>query len=160
MNDYAVCLVTSHHGAVRKAWARKSDAEVAAALAKVSVSDCLAEGRLIMPPQLLRGALYRALYLRDFGKRPPSASASGPMHEDNPLRLFGHCVYAIDPVDVRAFVMADPATALEKEAIAALGPALAQCVSPGSQIRFSPAVLQAILAEAAYRGARESSGIQ
>ena len=54
----------------------------------------------------------------------------------------------------RAFVMAIPATAAEQSALAAVGPALSQCIAPGNQIHFTRAVLQGAVAEAAYRQAK------
>ena len=158
MNDYAVCLVRTNATGVRKALRQGSDAEVGAALARLSTDNCLLDGMLRMPQTLLRGAVYRALYLHDFVRLPAVVSSAKPASADgDPLRAFGFCVNTLDAADTRTFVMATPATSAEKAALSALTPALSQCVSPSNRIRFTRAVLQGTLAEAAYRQASAST---
>ena len=158
MNDYAVCIVHARVAAVQKALSLANDAKVDEALANLANRECLMRGELRMPRQLLRGAVYRALYLRDFGRSPPAPSASdaAPTGESM-FEQFGSCVNTADASDVREFVMSVPATKREAAALSALGPALGRCIAPGNQIRFSRAVLQGVLAEAAYRQARAST---
>ena len=158
MNDYAVCLVKTNPIGVRKAVRNGSDAEVGAALGRLSTDSCLMDGMLRMPQTLLRGAVYRALYLRDFIRAPAIVSSVKPDGvDDDPLRAFGFCVNTLDGVNTRTFVMATPATSVEKAALSALTPALSRCVSPNNRIRFTRAVLQGTLAEAAYRQASAST---
>ena len=163
MNDYATCLVKIRTVAVRKALNAGSDAAVNGALAKLAIPDCLDSGMLRMPEQLLRGSIYRALYLREFAREPSvpagvtNAAAVDP--DDNPLRNFGHCVNHLDQVNTRMAVMARPATVAERQAFNALSPTLGQCVAPGNQIRFTRSVLQGALAEAAYRQATLSTPV-
>ena len=160
MNDYAVCLVHTRLMAVQRALALSTDAAVGEGLAKLADRECLAHGELRMPRALLRGAVYRALYLRDFGRTPPAAPAlAAAPSGDSAFERFGSCVNAADVGDTREFVMSVPATTREAAALKALAPALGQCIAPGNQIRFSRAVLQGVLAEAAYRQAKAPTAV-
>lgn len=158
MNDYGVCLVKSRAIAVRRALAMPAG-DTDAALRKLAIADCLSAGELRMPAALMRGAVYRALYLQDFGSKAPAPATSATPTGD-PLQDFGACVNTVDPVHVRELVMATPATTVERTAIAALAPALGSCVAPGNNVRFSRATLQAVLAEAAYRQAGASQMVK
>ncbi|WP_419809514.1 hypothetical protein [Sphingomonas sp.] len=156
MNDYGVCLVKSRFTAVRRAIA-SPEGQVDGALSSLAIDDCLQSGELRMSRTLMRGAVFRALYIHDFGRRPPvapiietSVSTNVPPG-DNPLRVFGRCVLGSDAANTRAFVLAVPATSAERDALRGLAPALARCVAGGQTIRFSRATLQGVLAEAAYR---------
>lgn len=158
MNRYAICLVRSRYLAMRSALSKTSPVEVDVALRKIVHRDCLAEGSLRMPAALLRGASYRALYLRDFGPNSPvvpagvegSSEAAGSTVGD-PLSTFAHCVLTQNPDAARAFVLSSPATPAEGEALAALTPALGNCIAPGDKVRFSRSVLQGALSEALYK---------
>lgn len=149
MNRYAECVVKTRAAAVRRALSTETpDAE----LARLASDDCLASGQLQMGTSLFRGALYRALYLRDFGRDAelPAGEAT-PAASTNPLLLFGDCVARLDPAQTQAFVVAMPATPGEDEAVAALGASFERCVVAGDRIGFSKTVLQGALAEALYK---------
>ncbi len=69
-NDFARCVVQGDRKLVVDALAAPvDDPEANAKLARVRFSDCLADGKLHMPPPILRGAFFRALYLQEFDKR-------------------------------------------------------------------------------------------
>lgn len=157
MNSYAACLVRTRSVKVSRALARPT-AEVQSALAGLADSSCLNDGKLKMSGDLLRGALYRALYLRDFARTAPVSDAAPgavPASSDV-LQQFGYCVDQADPLNARAFVASVPATGAERAALQGLGPALSRCVAPGNNVRFSRSTLQGVLAEAAYRRATGS----
>lgn len=152
MNRYAECIVRTHASAVREALSETSEAAVTTALARLADRDCLLTGELQMGTSLFRGALYRALYLRDFGADadlPPTdfALESSP----NPLLEFGNCVAVLDPAQTRAFVVARPATSAETDAVTKLAASFGRCMAPGNQAQFSKTVLQGALAEALYK---------
>ena len=67
MNDYASCLVNTRLNGVRKALGAGSDEEVGGAISRLAGPDRLDAGTSRMPAGSLRGAGYRALYIRDFG---------------------------------------------------------------------------------------------
>ena len=162
-NDFAVCLVKMHSKSVDKAIKQPTEDATDKALRNMADSDCLTSGELRIPALLLRGATFRALYLRDYGRIPPKASAQaielGTVAAEPPLNRFADCVFAQDGENVRNLVMASPATAAESAALSALSPALGRCVAAGDQIHFSRAVLQAVLAEAAFRQATATNPV-
>ena len=154
MNRFAICVVRARPDRTREALAKTGYAESTAAMARLMKSECLAGGQLAMNPRDLRGALFRALYLREFGDdaeplqfAPDSASPAASA----PLESFGDCVLRAAPAATRVFVVAEVASNEEKQAIADLGPAMAGCVDPQAQLRFSPTSLEATLAEALYK---------
>lgn len=151
---YALCLVGARRGRVERALAIRDEAERGAELGRIATSHCLLEGRIQMGEPLLRGALYRALYLKDFGEAGTGelrVSSSPDEVSNDPLGAFGNCVMSIAPDSVRAFVVARPITPEEDVALNALMPNLAGCVAPGDKVKFNRAMLQAILAEALYK---------
>ncbi|MBO9623082.1 MAG: hypothetical protein J7500_10265 [Sphingomonas sp.] len=159
MNRYGICVVRMKSVAVKRALSKPSDEAIDAALAKIAISECLGSGELTMSRPLFRGAVYRALYIRDFGQvsQAPAAVAEPAVTTSaNLLQSFGDCVVVADPDDARALVLATAATQTERSAIARLGPALGSCVAPKNQMRFSRAVLQGVLAEALYKRAAAS----
>ncbi len=158
-NRYGICIVKQHFSLVRRALALPDEDAVTKALVKLATDDCLWAGELRMSPRLLRGAVYRAVYLRDFGymsaaTRAALTPANGQPGEDvgaAPTITFGGCVARLSPDATRELVMADPATPQEDEAIAALRPALADCLPPKQQVRFNKSSLQALLSESLYK---------
>jgi hypothetical protein len=158
VNDYGMCIVKTKLVAVRKALAQPDEA-VSGALARLAGNDCLMRGELRMSPMLMRGAVYRALYIRAFGRSAPQPPKTDVVSTStDPLRVFGQCVNRLDPANVRALVLAVPATSTEAAALQALTPIFSRCVAPGQNIRFSRAVVQSALAESAYRDAVTASG--
>lgn len=63
----------------------------------------------------------------------------------------GACMADIDPAGIMALVKAAPETDAEKQAVAALSPALSKCLSAGTRLQASRPALRAALAEALYQ---------
>jgi hypothetical protein len=158
MNRYGVCIAKAHRTDVQRVLSLPEEA-IDKALRKLATSDCLIGGRLQMSEPLFRGALYRALYIREFGSKSseslavpglaPESSSAG--NNTAPMYIFSNCVVRLSPEHAREFVMAQTATRAEKEAIEALRPALADCLPPKQQVSFTPWGLQASLSEALYK---------
>jgi hypothetical protein len=159
LNQYGYCIMVQHFSGVRHALALPDDAAVEAALMKFADNDCLFTGQMKMSPALLRGAIYRAMYLREFGYLSQTERAivipanGGPGNEVDaaPSTTFGGCVAKLAPDATRDLVISDPATSLEAKALDRLRPALADCLPPKQQFRLSRWALQAELAESLYK---------
>lgn len=151
MNQYGICIVSQHLGTARRALAEPEGPALNRALAKLATDDCLFSGRLQMSQPLFRGALYRAMYLRDFAFLPQDELAALKAARGDALPTFGDCVARLSPDGARALVMASPATRSERDALDTLRPALSDCLPPKQQVRFTLWGLQATLAEALYK---------
>ena len=126
MNRYGLCVVKQHFGLVQRAITQTDDAAQTKALAKIAGDDCLLTGTLRMSPVLFRGAVYRALYMRDYALMPHDALAAlvaTKLEDDQSSVNFGACVAKLSPEGARALVLSDRATSAEKDAIATLRPA-------------------------------------
>lgn len=154
MNRYGLCVVKQHFGLVQRAIAQTDDAAQTKALAKIAGDDCLLTGTLRMSPALFRGAVYRALYMRDYALMSRDALAAlvaTKLEDDRSSINFGACVAKLSPDGTRALVLSDPGTTAEKDAIAALRPSLSDCLPPRAQVRITMSGLQATLSEALYK---------
>lgn len=154
MNRFAACVVKARPTMVQRALAAPAGAERFTALNEVVKRECLADGMLRMDPRLFEGGLYRALYLREFGRSSDAAVASAvgeAIASDNPLLTFGDCVARAAPAATHAFLSAEPSTSQERAALAELGPVFGACIPATEQIAFTPAALQAVLAQALYK---------
>lgn len=156
MNQYGICVVKQHLPGVKRALSLPDDRAIDNALIKLATDDCLVTGELRMSEPLFRGAVFRAMYVRDFGTKSPAAldPVNNPKvkpADAGPAANFGDCVARLSPVPARELVLSNPATPQEQQAIAALRPALADCLPPKQQARFTSWGLQASLAEALYR---------
>lgn len=115
---------------------------------------------------LLRSALYSALYRRDFrtsgpsdlGNLPPlllSTEFDGPPVEipaaTRALRSLGDCTVRLDAPAAHALLMTDVGSSEEQRAITASLPAMQRCMTEAQQLRFSRGMLRGILAEALYK---------
>ena len=168
-NDFATCVV--------KSWPRQVERAVVLtpalsykALAKLATSECLVSGQLFIPNQLMRGAAYRALYIRDYRKQVPSPSVSvvdyarttdsdSYSQELGRLNSFGSCVARANPNAAHSLVLANAATSDEASAIDALRQNLADCLPGGTSVKFTKSVLQGLLAEVLYREAQTPVGL-
>lgn len=122
----------------------------------------MAGGTLAFPQFLIRGMLFRALYLRqgmskrlrdepvDFAAYITDKSAPSSI-EYRILMDFAGCVARTDIVGARNYVLARPDSPAEMVALAALQPSLGPCFPAGSQIKLAKPLLTSILAEALYR---------
>lgn len=154
MSRFADCVVRARPDMTRDALAKTDFAESTKALNALVKRECLGRGELVMNPRVLRGALYRSLYIREFGRDAAPlqfADAGEAAAGSVPARSFNDCVVRAAPAAVRDFVVAEVATDRENQALAELGPAMAGCIDPREQLRFSPTVLEGILAEALYK---------
>lgn len=154
MNRYGLCVVKQHYGLVQRAIAQTDDAAQTRALAKIAQDDCLSTGTLKMSPLLFRGAVYRALYMRDYAlmsRDTLAALVATKLADDQVSINFGACVAKLSPDGARALVVSDPGSTAEKNAIATLRPALSDCLPPKAQVRITMSGLQATLSEALYK---------
>lgn len=178
MRDFAECLVAR--------FSPKRAKEIDAFLAispyapgagdmgrKFATSDCLSSryagtyiASLQMAPPLLRGALFRARFVRQFTKRPLGTfapydvNASWHVPRDDRFAIYqaiGECAVREDPVSSRAIVDADIGSKSEDAGFAAIVPALQKCMPATGTYRFSRAVLEGLLAEALYNLAAGAS---
>lgn len=166
---FGQCVVLSQRSAVERVLALPPfDKATNRKLANLATSDCLRNGEISMPEAIMRGAVYRALYVADFGKAQPAlppapidywqdvggVSADAAAQEYVGLHQFGDCVVRRDPEHSRKFILSTVGSNGENAALAALVPELGPCVSAGSKLTFSKIMLTSALAEALYRESR------
>ena len=118
---------------------------------------------------LIRGAIFRALYVKDYGKtdlmvgdEAPdySGSVGDPSLAINATQLmlldFAGCVIRKDAASVKKVLLAEAGSDAEKNAFTALAPAFGPCLPQHKTVQFSKASLGAVLSEAMYRIARNN----
>lgn len=133
-------------------------------------------GTLSFSSGLYRGALFQALYEREFKRSGPtdfsavtdtgyrrlySTPLSAEARTAIALEQFGECVSRADPAGVQKLLLQRPGSSDEDEAINALRPKFAACIPRDQTIRFSPSILKGAVAEGLYRlsrAARAASG--
>jgi hypothetical protein len=165
LDRFAECEMRLRQASIERAiqltpW-RKVESD---ALRSLADERCLAAGELAIPPALLRGAFFTALYRERFSNGPPSLPATpidfsdgSPNASDNDartamaLRQFGDCVARRDIADAHAFVLSRAGTSQEATAMQGLVPHLRPCVVQGSTWQLNKSVLTATLAEVLYR---------
>ena len=138
--------------------------ESSEALSKLAKPRCLRNATLRMPPELLRGALFRAKVLEEFVDEPLAFSAEPfdlsqiitDLEDKDQIRFlilqdFGSCVVRSNPDHASAFVVEIAGSKKEQEALDRLVPALGPCLPEGRELAFSKSMLSAQLAEALYR---------
>ncbi len=141
-------------------------AEASRAIRGLASEDCLADGELRMSQSLLRGAIFEALYLREFGrdakfnlqKAPAFDYAAGYSRPLSPqaiqsvgLAIVGDCVARTAHGAARELIASIPGSALEGSAIAVVARHLPGCVPPRQTFRFSRTIIRSSMAEALYR---------
>lgn len=154
MTRYAACLVKARPNLTKQALALPQGAESITALNDLMKPECLAGGQLRMGPAILRGALYRALFIREFGENAQAlrfAAAGEGAAPSAGLDSFSECVLRAAPAATQTFVLAEVASPEEQQALSELRPAMSECVNPRGQLRFNAASLEAALAEALYK---------
>jgi hypothetical protein len=126
-----------------------------------------------LQPATFRGALYPALYRRDYGKAgPPAGMATVAAYDLSkefdgdvsalpadyaPGRAIGDCIARKAPQDVHSMLVSYPWSRGEDATITRLKPVLANCLPSQQTVRFSREALRAYLGEAAYKLALASS---
>ncbi len=171
-NDFGQCVVHKYGRLAERSVAGSASASSARLMTSLATPECLTHGELHMPQTLMRGAIFRALYIRNYGRVAPVGQrvavdyvagmipGDGLSQQMAGLLPIASCVAQANPEASRAFVLANVATTAEQAAITALRPALANCLPAQLTIRFSKAVLQGMLAEALYREApRATDGV-
>ncbi len=116
--------------------------------------------RLRFAPSLLRGALFRAKYLKLGGNAGkdlalPAYDATAPWHlpHDDPfavLQAIGECTVRENPVQARAAILAEVGSREENNAYAALVPSLTKCMPQNGTFTFSRAHLEGLMSEALF----------
>ena len=120
-----------------------------------------------LQPATFRGALYPALYRRDYGKVGPPAGliSAAPYDLSNefkgdvstlpqdyrPGRAIGDCIARTAPQDAHLMLTSRPWSAGEGAAIERLKLVLARCLSTAQTARFSREALRAYVGEATYK---------
>jgi hypothetical protein len=134
---------------------------------RMATSDCVRNADLTMPPMLMRGAIFRGLYLRDFAKEQPALGVQpidyGPVSGPSSVMTtasfmafmsFADCVVRADPAGTRSLTMSIPGSAAETAAIRQVSPKLGDCLVAGANVSFNRATLTALISEALYRQAK------
>lgn len=167
LEDYAACQVGRQPTRLAKLLTTRVDTDEYVKLMNslLGIDACISSGTLVVTTNTHRGALFQALYNRQFkttaplefsdiqsGYRAiypeqPSAEALGSIA----LVSFGECVTKADPRTVRDLMLSSTGTASEDMAFINLQPNLNACMPEGKQLTFSKAILKGILAEAIYR---------
>jgi hypothetical protein len=175
---FATCIVERQSGrAAKLANMRVDTPEYLKQLNGLSdfYDDCISSGRFEYGYSLLRGAIFQALYKREFKLSGPltfnPALESGyatlytepysPEVQSSIAQVrFGECVSRADAANVRGFISAPPGSALETSSVQALAPKLGPCVAQGNQIKFNKTVLKGMLAEGLYRLSMASKAVE
>ena len=130
---------------------------------------CLRSGELTMPGPLLRGAIFRAFYLKDWAQSPIAAFAQPVnyfqfVERENPSQVaaatmldFASCVIRADQANARAFVVGMPGENKFEEALRALIPRMGPCMPVGIEVQFSKSTLVGYLSEAVYWEAKTAA---
>lgn len=132
-------------------------------------SDCFDGGeaaQINFSDTSLRGALYEALYRREFARSAPTdftaigkidygAGYPQPIdsryHTAIALGAYGDCVSRRAPADARKLMLATPGLPAEDQIFSSLAPHLGPCLPNGQKLRFSKSVLRGVVAEGLYR---------
>ncbi|MGK2909606.1 MAG: hypothetical protein ACSLE1_07375 [Sphingobium sp.] len=169
MDQYADCLLQyDRKKVIALAQMYPESRDYTRAAAKVAIDVCLEAGSISFDSQLLRGALFGALYRADFGAVAPSlrpvevsyaSDVSGINKEADAqyiaLRQFAACVVHKDAENGRALILHPAGSKPEKEAFRALSPLFGPCLQSGIKVTFSKQMVVGLIAEAMYR---ESTG--
>jgi hypothetical protein len=131
---------------------------------KIVNSDCLTRGRIMMAPELLRQALYAALYRRAFGKDVPAEFVPAVSYElefDAPhlpltarqvaLRQVGDCATSRALSSAHRFAVAKVRSDEEAALLPDVVQALSECLDRDEEVAFTRPVLKGMLAESLYK---------
>jgi hypothetical protein len=138
------------------------------AIHQVAQDECLSDGMLVIPQYLMRGAIFEALYLLEFGRdanpNPNLKSApsfdytTGYQRPVGPeaanaiaLAVVGDCVVRTVPAASHRLLTSLPGSQLESDSISTIAHELPGCVPPNQTFHFQKSIIRAALAEAMYR---------
>ena len=161
----ATCLVRTQENRATAYVARGTPSADSPAYERFLDTRCLpAAGAPPLDPRLVRGAIYEAMYARDFPQGgpanfngvPPLAPPDGGADPalDAALLRFGECVARAAPADSRALLAAAPGSPEENGSITMLTPRLSPCIQNGLTVTFSAPILRGVIAEALYKLSR------
>ena len=133
---------------------------------RVIVDDCLSVGELSLPHQVIRGSLFEALYIKEFGHRAPTSLKDVPTFDYSSgysrplsgealsvisLAVVGDCVARSAPIAAHELITSIPGSGIEDRAVAVVARLLPGCIPPKQTVKFSRSVMRASVAEAMYR---------
>jgi hypothetical protein len=166
---YADCLVGKANIQVAEflnAGAGSSEAAASAKRMARSLPGCAApRGKSSAAPLLLRGAIFEALYRRDFAGAalPPTfGSVTRPRYGGKPsgdatlatmaLGIFGlfDCIVRKNPRGVAEMLGHPPESEGEAAAFGRLGPAISECRPRGFRLQFTPSFARPYVSEILY----------
>jgi len=167
LEDYAACQVGRQPARLAKLLTVRVDtAEYVALMNSLLGFDaCISSGTLVVTPNTHRGALFQALYNREFKKNTPidfkdiKSNYRELYPEDlsveaqNWLSLlaFSECVVRSDPTAVRDLMRSLTGASSEDIAFMRIGPNLNACMPEGKKLTFSKSIIKGLLAESIYR---------
>lgn len=168
--QFAACLSNRAQGRIQKLTTLAVDSSdyrmSAQRLYDTSDEVCSVNGSVRYNPVLFTGALYDALYARDFAFSGPTAFPAtvvtryadryrAPYSKDArraiALEGFGECVARAEPEQARKLVLAAPGSAAEQQQFTALAPRFQGCVVNGATVEMSKAIVRGAVAEGLYR---------
>lgn len=166
--EFADCVVERRKDDVAQLLgALYGSADERRALKRMAVDRCLFSGQLTMPSSLMRGAVFRSLYKKDFGDRSPGLAPAAPnysVYVNDPtsnggavqiLMLdFASCVIRADVNGARGLLLAQAASEKETQAFSSLVPFMGACFPKGKSAQLSKSTVMAVIAEAMYREAQ------
>jgi hypothetical protein len=177
MARFAQCVVARDAGrAARLVDLPVDSAEyrrVASRLFETTDETCLNDGGLAFNATLFTGAVFDALYTRDFRYGGPTEFAAGvttsyaarytaPLsataRQAVALEAFGECIARAEPVEARKLLLAAVGSAEENAQFAQLNARIAACVTKGSTVAMSKAIVRGALVEGMYRLSRAVAG--
>lgn len=165
VHDFSACIIRSNERRANSYMnAKAQTSEASRQLKDLISSECLWDADLTMPNRLLRGAIFRAAYLRDFDKAPltlPEKAVDFATYVEDlkaPANIdyiimqdFADCVVRADVAGSKAFVIATPGSKAEGDALTAVMPQLGPCFPQEAKLTVNRANLSAVLSEALYR---------
>lgn len=157
MAEFAKCIVGGRPNAARALMKTvpASPAEYKVLDPMMAFGGCLGRGQLRMPRPLIRGAIAKALYARDFAAPPPVTMARpdaprGAGEADLLAADVARCLAERMPGEADRLVRARFATPEEAAAFAPLVAAIPACAPASGGVRSSKGLMRARLAEAIY----------
>ncbi|TFU06497.1 hypothetical protein EUV02_05820 [Polymorphobacter arshaanensis] len=165
LSRYATCIVQYRPAATIEylaAYQYGSQADIIEK--KLANNNCLSEGELKFNSEGLRGALYAALYLRDFSREAPvlqpqpidfRADTDGDTSDNAKkyivMRELGECLIRKEPAQARKLVLGPVGSDSESMAFKGLAPLLGECLPSNITTKIDKAGLIQIVAEVLYR---------